>query len=296
MYCLGFPTLQAYADACYKIYDNEIGYMFSRQFTMMGGDLGTAFWLMYTDPTKTLTDIEEIAKKPETAKLADEMRYSFHLMLGGRSLRDIEFQDKVLEEILAHTGGWKITKLCEQELAEFTYLFLHRAGQRAVAHAYAGGWAANWAIPGSPDYVIKYQPAILEAATRDQGSGKIVQCGGDTTVGAGSSMGGGGVTGFEELAFFDPADKESVVAAKKFMYDGLKDQKEHGFPPGRQLMYLQVGMTDHQIHGYYSRANQPLVYHLQRKIKQLMDPNDVGDRLYAYLPERENGDPLVGGT
>ena len=34
----------------------------------MGGELGAAFWLLYNDPTKTLREIEEIAKKPEVQK------------------------------------------------------------------------------------------------------------------------------------------------------------------------------------------------------------------------------------
>ena len=53
VYTLAVPTWDAWADIYYKIYDNEIGYIFHRQFNLAGADLAPAFWLMYNDPTKT---------------------------------------------------------------------------------------------------------------------------------------------------------------------------------------------------------------------------------------------------
>jgi hypothetical protein len=64
-------------------------------------------------------------------------------------------------------------------------------------------------------------------------------------MGTGSALGGGGHFGFELFIFYDPADKESV----------------------------------------YAMGPQPLVFHLQRRIKELLDPNDIGDRMYTWLPK-----------
>ncbi len=52
VYTLAVPDWDAWADIYYRIYDNEIGYIFHRQFNLAGADLGPAFWLMYNDASK----------------------------------------------------------------------------------------------------------------------------------------------------------------------------------------------------------------------------------------------------
>jgi glycolate oxidase len=286
-YTLAFPSWPAYAEAYYKIYDNEIGYIFHRQFTMLGADLGPAFWILYIDPTKTLSNIEEIAKKPEVQKLTEEMRRSFQLILAGCSLRDIEFQDRVLDQILAETGGWKVDRMAEPDMAEFTYLYMIRWGHKALNFVYTGAYLGSWAQKGTPDTMIQYQPLAEAGAARDQKSGLLVQCGGDSMMGPGSSVGGGGACGFEQFIHYDPSDKESVKAAIKHMLDAKKDAHEHGLPSGKEDLYLKIAMTDEQLHQQYANSSQPIVFHLQRKIKELLDPNDIGDRLYTWLPDKE---------
>ena len=56
-----FPSLQKFADAIYRIYDSEIGYIAHRQFVMWGDELQAAFLRIVTDPTKQLCDIPETA-------------------------------------------------------------------------------------------------------------------------------------------------------------------------------------------------------------------------------------------
>jgi glycolate oxidase len=286
VYTLAFPSWPAYAEAYYKIYDNEIGYIFHRQFSMLGTDLGPAFWILYNDPTKTLSDIEEIAQRPEVQELTEEMRRSFQFVMAGRSLRDIEFQEKVLDQILADTGGWKVARMAEPDLAGFTYLYLIRLGHKHLNLVYAGGWLGSWSQPGTPDYVIRYQPVAQAGLDRDQKSGLLAQVGGDSMMGSGSGIGGGGRTAFEQMISYDPADKKSVKAAIRHMHDASKDAIEHGFPPGKEGAYIRVAMIDEQLHQHYAKSGQPIVFHLQRKIKNLLDPNGTGDRLYAWLPER----------
>ena len=94
------PSLDwdAWADIYYKIYDNEIGYIFHRQFNLAGADLAPAFWLMYNDATKTLSDMPELVAEPDIAELTEELRISFQLILAGRSKGDIELQDKILDD------------------------------------------------------------------------------------------------------------------------------------------------------------------------------------------------------
>jgi hypothetical protein len=283
-YSLAFPSWEAYADAHYKIYDNELGYFFHRQFSMLGSDVAPAFWLMYNDPTKTLSDMEEMVKKPEIKKLIEEMRRCFQLVLAGRSLRDIEYQDRVLDQILAETGGWKVARMCEPDLADFTYLYLLRLGHKNLNLVYTGGWLGSWTQAGTPDYVIKYRPIAEAGLNRDSAPGLLAQVGGDSMMGNGSRGGGGGVTAFELFVTYDPVDKESIKAAISHMQGATKDAREHGFPPGKEFTYLQMGMSDDQLRQIYETSSQPIVYHLQRKIKEAIDPNNIGDKMYPTLP------------
>ncbi len=71
------------------------------------------------------------------------------------------------------------------------------------------------------------------------------------------------------------------------MHNATRDAVANGFAPGHETPFLQIGMTDEQLHNQFAKSSQPLIYHLQREIKRLLDPNDVGDRLYTYLPEPE---------
>ncbi len=286
VYTLAFPDWQAFAQAYYKIYDNEIGYLFHQQFNMAGADLGPAFWTLYNNPKKTLSDIDEIAQEPEIKELTEEMRRAFQFVMAGYSQRNIEYQDKVLDQILLDTGGWKVARMSEKEMAEFSFLYLTRLGHKHLNWVYAGGYLGTWMQGGPPDYIIKYRPLAEANLKQDQETGLLVQSGGDSMMGCGSAIGGGGTAGFEQFVSYDPAYKESIRAVIQHMHNSMKDAVSNGFPPGHATPFLQIGMTDEQLHQAFSRASQPQIYQVQRKIKEVLDPNDIGDRLYSWLPEK----------
>lgn len=285
VYTIAVPDWDAWADIYYKIYDNEIGYIFHRQFNLAGADLGPALWLTYNDHTKTLGDIEELTEKPEIKELTDEMRISFQLILAGRSMRDIELQDKILDEILTETGGWKVKRFCEQDMAEFTNMYLQRMGHKHMNFVWVGGYLGSWMQSGTPDWVKGYVPIAIEGLYRDAANGLLVQCGGDALMGCGSQIGGGGMSGLEQFVSYDPADSDSVAAGTQHMIDAVKDAVSNGFPPGKELLYLQVGQKDEEIWASLEKSAQPMIYHFQRKIKEAFDPNNIGDRMYSILPE-----------
>jgi len=285
-YTIAIPTWDAWADCFYKIYDNEIGYVFHRQFNLAGADLAGAFWLMYIDPTKTLNDVEQMVKQPEIKKLTDELRISFQLILAGRSVRDIELQDKILDQILAEVGGWKVKRFCEQDMAEFTNLYFARMGHKHLNFVWVGGYMGSWMQGGTPDYVKGYQPIAAAQLARDQKSGLLVQSGGDALMGCGSGVAGGGHMALEQFVCYDPADHDSVDTVIKDMHGATADAVAHGYPPGKEALYLSVGMKDEDLYAARRRAPQPF-FRYQWKIKQAFDPNDVGDRMYMTLPPED---------
>ncbi len=284
VYTLAVPDWDAWAEIYYKIYDNEIGYIFHRQFNLAGADLAPAFWLMYNDASRTLSDVPEIAARPEVQALTEEMRISFQLILAGRSQDDIELQDRILDAILAETGAWKVARFCEKDMAEFTNMYLQRLGHKHINFVWAGGYIGSWMQFGTPDWVKGYVPTAAAGLERDAAGGLLVQCGGDATMGSGSGLPGGGELGLEQFVSYDPLDPDSTAAATRHMEDAVKDAASIGYPPGKEYMYLQMGWSDEEFHRALAAAPQPDVFRFQRRIKEAFDPNDVGDRMYPTLP------------
>jgi glycolate oxidase len=285
-YTLAFPDWDHYFEAYYRIYDSETGYFAHRQWSMLGTDLGPAFWMLYQNPRKTLDDIEEFAKKPEIKKLTEEMRRTFQLVLVGMSPRDIKYQEKVLDLILAETKGWKVKKWLEPEMEQFALLYLLRLGKKNLNFVYNGGWIGNFMQPGTPDFVKQYRQLAEDVTEPYQEKGLMVDCGSDSMMGTVGSICGGGNCGLEQFGFYDVADKESTAAIIDWMEECLKEEAKHGVPPGKEGMYRAVGKTHEQLQA--DLAKQPAIHIWQRKIKQAVDPNNLGDPMYPTLDETKN--------
>jgi glycolate oxidase len=283
-YTLAFKDWDSLFESCYRLYDNEIAYYAHRQWLMLGADLGPAFWMLYQDPTKSLDDIEEFMRKREVKRVTEEMRYSYQLVLVGMSQRDIEYQEKVLEQILKDTGGWKVKKWLEPDMEQFSLLYLLRMGKKNLNFVYTGGWIGNFMQPGTPDFVKKYVPIAEHATERYQAKGLLVDCGSDSMMGALGSMGGGGQCGLEQFGFYDVADNKSTAAAIEWMKHCIREEAKHNIPPGKEGMFLAVGKTDEEFQ--QDLAKQPAIHTWQRKIKQAVDPNNLGDRMYPTLDEK----------
>ena len=239
---------------------------------------------MYNDHTKTLADVPAMVEDPEIKELTEELRISFQLILQGRSKEDIELQDKILDAILEEVGGHKVERFCEQDMAEFTNLYLQRLGHKHINFVWAGGYIGSWMQFGTPDWVKEYIPVAKAGLERDAADGKLVQCGGDAMMGSGSGIPLGGATGLEQFVSYDPDDYESTVAGIKHMEDAVQDAASIKYPPGKEFLYLQIGWTDEAIWKALANSKQPQVFRYQRMIKSAFDPNDTGDRMYPTLP------------
>jgi glycolate oxidase len=284
-YTLAFPDWDNYFEAYYRLYDNEIGYFAHRQWPMLGTDLGPAFWMLYQDPTKTLDDIEEYVKRPEVKDFTEDQRRAFSLVLAGMSPRDIAYQEKVLDLILAETKGWKVKKWLEPEMEQFALLYLLRLGKKNLNFVYTGGWIGNFMQPGTPDFVKRYRQLAEDVTEPYQEKGLMVDCGADSMMGTVGSICGGGHGGLEQFGFYDVADKESTAAIIDWMEKCLEGEAKQDIPPGKEGMYRAVGKSHEEFQA--DLAKQPATHTWQRKIKQAVDPNDLGDRMYPTLDEPE---------
>jgi hypothetical protein len=284
VYTIGVPDWDAWANTYYEIYDNEIGYIFHRQFNLAGADLAAALWLTYLDPRGTMNDVEKAAQDPAVKAVTEQARISFQLILQGRSTADIELQDKILDAILKKTGGYKVERFCEQDFAEFSNMYLQRLGHKHCNFIWVGGYMGSWMQGGTPDFAKQYAPLAIEGFYRDQKSHKLVECGGDALMGAGSTVAGGGYFGLEQFVSYDPADNDSIDACIKHMEDAIADCRKHNLPLGKEHHYLSIGWTDEKIWEGLAQMPQQFVIRFQSKIKEIFDPNSLGDRNYPTLP------------
>ena len=277
-----FPSWQAFADAIYKIYDSEIGYIAHRQFIMWGDELQAAFLKIVTDPTKQLCDLQELLETPEIQQLTEEMRRNFQLILVGMTPRDLEYQQKVLDQILSETGGWNIALVDEPAMQRYVLLFMIKLCFKNLNFTATGGFSDTYNSVASPDV---WASGEIEAGKEllKKYAGRIADAG-DQAMGPIGGQGGGGVTGWEDFVFYDPQDPDSVKAAMEVSDEGDKLKAEKGRPPGGMLLGLARGThADEEIRA--KKLSKSPEYNWQRKLKEVLDPNGVGSGNYFWGAE-----------
>lgn len=150
VHSLAFPSWEAWAASAYKIWNAEIGYIAHRQYNMFGRDLKLAMVNVLNDPAKTLSDMEELLKNSEIKQQTEEIKFDYELVLAGMTLRDIAWQEKALDEILAETGGKKIAALEEPEIKKWSLLYMLRLGHKSLNLVYGGGYDGSSASSERP--------------------------------------------------------------------------------------------------------------------------------------------------
>jgi glycolate oxidase len=277
-----FSNWQDFADAIYRIYDSEIGYIAHRQFIMWGDELQAAFLNIVTDPTKQLCDLEELLEKPEIQKLTEEMQRNFQLILVGMTPRDLEYQQKVLDHILRETGGWNIAFVDEPGIQQYVLLFMIRLCFKNLNFTATGGFIDTYNSVATPDVWASGEIEAGKALLKTY-AGRIADAG-DQAMGPIGGQGGGGVTGWEDFVFYDPYDSDSAKAAAEVSDEGDRLKAGLGRPPGGMLLGL-ARATHADIESRAKKLSKSPEYQWQRKLKQLLDPNGVGSGNYFWGAE-----------
>ena len=290
-YTLGFPSWQAWADCCHLIWDAGIGYIAHRQFSLFGRDLKGAMIRILTDPTKTLYDLEELLADPEVQEFTKEMERDFQIVLAGQTARDIAWQEKALDAILAQTGGWKVAEMNEPEKERFTLMYLVRLGHKNLNLALGGGYDGCFGLTGPPDYGISHVETATRFKSEWEKKGAIVDCGGDAMIGGVGGRGGGGGCMWENFTNFDPADRESTEGTFEFFEATFKFAQDNKMTPGMERWCAPargadgLATTEEDRQRQLGGSPQPIAFRYQRRIKELLDPNDLGDAYYMTLED-----------
>jgi hypothetical protein len=287
---VAWPSWEAYADGLYRIWDSGIsGYYSHRQYSMFGRDLKAAMIRILTDPTKTLSDLEQLAQDPQVRRHNEEMKRDFQIVLVGMTMRDIAWQEKVLDKILAETGGYKVSLMEELDVKNWSLLFLIRLGHKNLNFVYAGGYEGGFGIGGVPDYSCpKVEIAAEYKRKFEQEHDAFAAAGGDCMMGGMGGIGGGGVTNWELFYHFDSADAKSVTDTHEYFEQSSKFGKENGLGMMERMYSISrrddgYGRSKEDQEKRASASVQPLVYQYQWKIRELLDPNHLGDAYYVTL-------------
>ncbi len=292
VYTLCFPSWQAWSDSCYMIWDAGIGYIAHRQYNMFGRDLKGAMVRILSDPTKTLSDLEELVKVTEIQKMTEEMKRDYQFVLAGMTPGDIEWQDRALDRILEATGGWKQESMMnDPDLYNWALLYMIRLGHKNLNLVYGGGYDGCFGLVGVPDFGTQHVEEAGEFKAQWEKKGNIVAAGGDCMMGGVGGIGGGGSLMWENFTHFDPYDKQSTEGTLEFFGAATKYGMEKGWGPGMEKQNDSARWTDGKTtpkeirDKLLSAAAQPSAFRYQRRIKDAFDPNDLGDAYYRTLDD-----------
>lgn len=288
-YTVAFPSWEKWADATHKIWDAELGYIAHRQFAMFGRDLKAAMIKILTDPTKTLSDLDELLKDPSIQRTNEEMKHDFQIILAGMTPMDIEWKEKALDDILSETEGWKVAAMSESDIAGWSMLYLIRLGHKNLNLVYGGGYDGCFGLKGPPDFGTAWVEDVAKFKIEWESKGNIVNSGGDGMIGGLGGIGGGGGCTWENFVHFDPHDEGSTKGTYDFFEACTNYARENNLPSGMErLNFLCRGADGREIpkvvrEKALSMSKQAAAYRYQNKIREIFNPNDLGDAYYHTL-------------
>lgn len=290
-YTVAFPSWRAWADAVQLIWETGIGYLAHRQFNMFGRDLKFAMVKILTDPSKTLGDLEELLDDPEVQQINAEMMRDFQLVLVGMTPRDMVWQEKALDEILARVGGWKVEAMQAPEIHDWALLYLLRLGHKNLNLVFGGSYDGCFGLMGAVDYGAAHVEEAAAFKKEWEKRGAVVDAGGDCMMGPIGGQGGGGTGLWENFTCFDPYDKESVDGTLEFFDAATEFGLERGWGVGMEKWNSQNrgpdGKTTPKVERDQIHLNspQPSVFRYQGMVRKAFNPNDLGDAYYETLED-----------
>jgi hypothetical protein len=258
---------------------------------MFGRDLKFAMVKILTDPTKTLGDLEELLEDPEVQRVTEESTRDFQIVLAGMTPNDIEWQDNVLEEILSRTGGWKVEAMNSDDINPWMLLYLIRLGHKNLNLVFGGSYDGCFGFLGAADHGAANAEEASQFKKKWEKHGAIVAGGGDCMMGPIGGQGGGGTCLWENFTCFDPYDKSSTEGTLEFFDACTEYGLERGWGVGMEKWNEQARGPDGRTPPKEVRDRmhlshpQPSMFRYQHRIREIFNPNDLGDAYYETLDD-----------
>lgn len=270
-YVLCFPTWESFTDAAYKIAEAEIGYAMGKQIA------AGIVPLMAASSSTEYASIRQSGMADEAMK---EFRHSFQLILGANSLREVEYQERALREILTETGGWIPAITQDPERQKATFRMMIKVDGNSAIFRLSGSFGTSFGAETSCDAAMVHARLGEEIKKKYIERGVIADDGAEWAWGAEMNE-GGRFAHVEELFMYDPADPESAKGAAEFIEEtSLLTAKQ---APGLAIWELARGGLGPEAHDVYGPACSN--YHVwQRRIKKAFDPNTASDPSFYIEP------------
>ncbi len=262
-FAIAFPNWESFADATYKICEAEIGYVMGRQLPP-----GLVPLLL----ARSSAEYAQIRQSGMADEMMQEFKHAFLLVLAGGSLREIEYQERALKEILAETGGWIPALAQDPEVQKMGFSFMIKADRQALIFKLAGTFHTSFGAPTAWD------AAVAGAKVGEKIKKKYIEKGAIVDDAADNAWGGpyeqGRFGHLEELFMYDPSDPESAKAAVEYIAEA--DEAVLKGSLGQP-----IGALPKQAVNVYG----PACFNYQdwmRKLKRAFDPNIASDPI-SYI-------------
>ncbi|MHA1262257.1 MAG: FAD-binding oxidoreductase [Candidatus Freyarchaeota archaeon] len=253
------------AEAVYRIGEAEIGYIVWRPCSPV------AIPLMITK-----TNNEYYQYLTQMQEMMEKYRFYLNVVLASESERELEYQERVLREIVDETGG-EFLELIQDEYAPLFALVLITQCYNARIFRPSGQFHTSFGAATSWDFSVK------GARIGEQIRRKYVEEGYFHDDGNPENFWGGPYehnkfTHFEGIFQYDPIDPDSRKAAHKYIEEAVMAVIENklGVPiaPGAEPAML-LGPIYSDYHKWLG------------KIKKAFDPKNVSDHAFYIEPEAE---------
>jgi hypothetical protein len=228
---------------------------------------------------------------PMIPQLAEEFKHPVIVMQLAQSQEEFDYQQKVLADIVAETGGVRIVPSLMERLGEFKMgeLSIQELISRFMAAELMladdthliflySGFCINAGYGGTMEPIMKYQ-----MRTGSELKAKYIQKGtivADGTDGVYLNIFDNGAYTYTEVEFeYDQANEESVQGAREFM----EEEKWRGRDEKYGFEHSDICAVIGGIRPYEERvkdiAERSCGFHVwQERIKRALDPHDVCDR------------------
>src|SRR4030042_2666176 len=107
----------------------------------------------------------------------------FQIVLVGMTPRDIAWQEKAFDEILARTGGCKVEAMNAPEIHDWALLYMIRLGHKNLNMVFTGSYDGCFGLMGAIDFGTTHAEEAAEFKKEWEKRGAIVEAGGARTMG-----------------------------------------------------------------------------------------------------------------
>ncbi|MBN2026439.1 MAG: FAD-binding oxidoreductase [Actinobacteria bacterium] len=256
--CL-FPSLEAYGDFAYGIGDAEIGFMICKN----------AIGLMLATYTPHL--LRKVIRAQSLKNALNTARHMFQFMIGASSPGELEYQEKVLRRIAEETGGVLIDLGLMPEFGGGVWWGFVRAAMPPMVFRFGGMFGTSFGTCEAFDNCINQSrdAAELKQAYIDQD--KLYDDFADNAWGGvyeSTALYGHQ----EELALFDHRNPRHLSGMADYGIETMEISREKHYGVGLGAFMIDTETRD-RIYG----SDAQIYCSWQKKIKEMLDPDDVGD-------------------